>query len=88
MSSPGSTSHPTALHHSRDVLREYGNMSSATVLFILRRHLRDDDLDDGCRVAALAFGPGLTVESALLTKRSGVGDRADDARADRLAVRG
>jgi predicted naringenin-chalcone synthase len=58
-----------ALAASRRVLREYGNMSSATILFILRSVLRDDDIADGERVAALAFGPGLTVESALLTRR-------------------
>ncbi|GGA62376.1 naringenin-chalcone synthase [Pseudoclavibacter endophyticus] len=61
---------------SRDVLRDYGNMSSATVLFILERLLRSDDAETGGgadpapeRVAAMAFGPGLTVESALFTKR-------------------
>ncbi|GAA1465124.1 type III polyketide synthase [Microbacterium thalassium] len=61
---------PEALATSRAVLRDFGNMSSATILFILRAMLHDDALRDGTRVAALAFGPGLTVESALLTKRS------------------
>ncbi|MBD3942955.1 type III polyketide synthase [Microbacterium sp. NEAU-LLC] len=60
---------PAALAASRRVLREYGNMSSATILFILESLLRDDGVGDGARVAALAFGPGLTVESALLTRR-------------------
>lgn len=60
---------PQALEASRAVLRDYGNMSSATVLFILRALLYDAALADGTRLAALAFGPGLTVESALLTKR-------------------
>ncbi|WP_127473493.1 type III polyketide synthase [Microbacterium sulfonylureivorans] len=59
-----------ALDASRAVLRDYGNMSSATVMFILRRMLHDDAVADGTRLAALAFGPGLTVESALLTKRA------------------
>jgi predicted naringenin-chalcone synthase len=61
---------------SRAVLREHGNMSSATVLFILRRILHgmaDDGTSDPPaapeRVVAMAFGPGLTVESALLTRR-------------------
>lgn len=58
-----------ALAASRDVLRDYGNMSSATVLFILREILLDDAVTDGALIGALAFGPGLTVESALLTKR-------------------
>lgn len=52
----------------RAILREYGNMSSATVMFVLRRIL-DSSAVDGDRVAAMAFGPGLTVESALLTVR-------------------
>jgi alkylresorcinol/alkylpyrone synthase len=58
-----------ALDASREVLRDYGNMSSATILFILRRLLSDDALADGARIGALAFGPGLTVESGLLVKR-------------------
>jgi predicted naringenin-chalcone synthase len=61
---------PEAIDASRRVLREYGNMSSATVLFILRELLRDDTIADGDAIAAIAFGPGLTVESALLTKRA------------------
>jgi predicted naringenin-chalcone synthase len=56
---------------SRDVLRRFGNMSSATVLFVLRDILtgpRPDQPEE--RVCALAFGPGLTVETALLTHRA------------------
>ncbi|MFF2272779.1 type III polyketide synthase [Agromyces sp. NPDC058136] len=52
---------------SRAVLRDFGNMSSATVLFVLREILRSDAAASGDRVAAMAFGPGLTVESALMT---------------------
>ena len=50
----------------REVLRQYGNMSSATVLFAMRRIL-EEDAQNGERVAAMAFGPGLTAESALMT---------------------
>jgi predicted naringenin-chalcone synthase len=57
-----------ALDASRAVLRDYGNMSSATVLFILSDLLRSDACGDGERVAAIAFGPGLTVEASLLVK--------------------
>lgn len=53
----------------RETLRDFGNMSSATVLFVLQNILRSDAAADGDRVAAMAFGPGLTVESALLTVR-------------------
>lgn len=59
-----------ALAASRAVLRDHGNMSSATILFILRELMRGESLADGDRIAALAFGPGLTVESALLTART------------------
>ena len=48
---------------SREVLRECGNMSSATVLFILERLFRDG-APPPC--VLLAFGPGLVVEAALL----------------------
>ncbi|AFZ68564.1 type III polyketide synthase [Deinococcus peraridilitoris] len=56
------------LQPSRRVLREYGNMSSATVLFVLREILHADGTGQGENVGAMAFGPGLTVESALLAK--------------------
>lgn len=61
---------PAALEASRAVLARQGNMSSATILFILRDLLHDGNGDDD-RIAALAFGPGLTVESALLTRTGG-----------------
>ena len=51
----------------RAVLKEYGNMSSPTVLFVLKTLL--DSLSSeqrGEKVLSLAFGPGLTVESMLL----------------------
>lgn len=60
-----------AMDASRGILREYGNMSSATVMFILQRLLHDETLADGARVAGLAFGPGLTVEAARFTRRAG-----------------
>lgn len=48
---------------SRQVLEDYGNMSSPTILFILQTlRQRQDSLP--CVV--LAFGPGLTMEAALL----------------------
>lgn len=46
------------------VLADYGNMSSPTVLFILDR-LRRQRAEGACVI--LAFGPGLTIEAALLT---------------------
>jgi alkylresorcinol/alkylpyrone synthase len=55
------------LRPARETLREFGNMSSATVLFVLKRILEQEGAEAGDRVAAMAFGPGLTAESALLT---------------------
>ncbi|QNO38231.1 type III polyketide synthase [Protaetiibacter sp. SSC-01] len=52
-----------AMRHSRGVLADHGNMSSPTVLFVLRRLLAEQS--DGS-VCAMAFGPGLTLEAARL----------------------
>jgi len=55
---------------SRGVLREYGNMSSATVLFVLKAIIDAwPGPASGDRVCAMAFGPGLTVETGLMTLR-------------------
>jgi len=54
---------PDALAVSREVLADHGNMSSPTILFILRRLL---DADAPRPWVALAFGPGLTTEALLL----------------------
>lgn len=51
---------------SREVLRRYGNMSSATILFVLEEILKHPSGKRGERVCAVAFGPGLTVEMAIL----------------------
>ena len=57
--------HENALDASRAVLRENGNMSSATILFVLKELITRGEAGD--RVLALAFGPGLTIETAVLT---------------------
>jgi predicted naringenin-chalcone synthase len=49
---------PDQLAASREVLQQYGNMSSATVLFVLQR-LMEQRPRSGL---ALAFGPGLAME--------------------------
>jgi alkylresorcinol/alkylpyrone synthase len=55
-----------ALRHARDVLREYGNMSSPTSLFVLERFLESGDLHPGERVLMTGLGPGFAAESVLL----------------------
>jgi predicted naringenin-chalcone synthase len=51
---------PDALSHSRRVLRDFGNMSSGTILFVLREILDARAEGSGC---AMAFGPGIAVET-------------------------
>ncbi|MEG3149355.1 type III polyketide synthase [Sphingomonas sp. ZT3P38] len=50
---------PGALAASRGVLADNGNMSSATLMFVLARLLDGPSVKDG---VALAFGPGLAAE--------------------------
>lgn len=54
---------------SRDVLRAYSNMSSATLPHIWHRLLGDPAVPRGTLIPSLAFGPGLTMCGALLEKR-------------------
>lgn len=54
---------------SRHVLQEFGNMSSATILFVLERLLSSGGVRADDHILAMAFGPGLTIESALLQAR-------------------
>lgn len=54
---------PAALAPSRDVLMRYGNMSSATIMFVLKAALAA--ARPGDRGCAMSFGPGLTAETML-----------------------
>ena len=66
---------PQDLAVSRAILREYGNMSSSTIFFLLER------LIAACRpglCVAIAFGPGLTMELALLDVNAAQG-RSDSS---------
>ena len=48
-----------------DVLSEYGNLSSATILFILHEWLTKKTLKRGDDGLAAAFGPGFSAEVLL-----------------------
>ncbi len=52
---------PDKLAASREVLRGFGNMSSATVMFVLERLMRT--AQPGQRGCGMSFGPGLTAET-------------------------
>jgi predicted naringenin-chalcone synthase len=49
----------------KEVLRIYGNMSSATVLFVLERFM-NRELNKGSKGLMLSFGPGFTAQRILL----------------------
>ncbi|NJO70232.1 MAG: hypothetical protein HC830_13970 [Bacteroidetes bacterium] len=54
------------LRHSYKVLRQYGNMSSPTILFVMAEVL-NGGLRSGETILSMGFGPGISIESALLT---------------------
>ena len=49
----------------KEVLRLYGNMSSATVLYVLERFM-DADKPSGDKGLMLSFGPGFSAQRILL----------------------
>lgn len=55
------------LKHAEDVLRDCGNMSSPTVLFVLERVMRANAIKPGEYALMGALGPGFSSEMALLT---------------------
>jgi len=52
--------------HSRHVLRVFGNMSSATIIFVLEEALRSGAPQPGDWGLMIALGPGFAAEGALL----------------------
>ena len=58
---------PEVNFHANEVLRNFGNMSSATILFVLDRMMKDPKLEGD--ILAMGFGPGLTLETMYLTKQ-------------------
>ncbi len=55
------------LQHCYDVLNDYGNMSSPTVLFVLERIQKALDKKQSNNIFGAAFGPGLTIETFILS---------------------
>lgn len=50
-----------------DVLKEYGNMSSPTVLFVLEKIMKNLNNQQPNKIFGAAFGPGLTMETLILS---------------------
>lgn len=54
--------------YARKILAENGNMSSPTILFVLKE-IMDSPIESGEHVFGIAFGPGLTMETFLCKKK-------------------
>ena len=54
------------MKYSYNVLADYGNMSSPTILFVLNE-IMNGELRSGETIFSIGFGPGLSIESALFT---------------------
>ncbi len=54
------------LCHSRGVLKNFGNMSSPTVLFVLNETMKRSNPRSGDLGVMLAMGPGLAIEAGLI----------------------
>jgi predicted naringenin-chalcone synthase len=50
---------------SREILRDYGNMSSASILYVLKNIQEKSNVNKTDYCCAVAFGPGLTMEVVL-----------------------
>ena len=57
---------PEELRYAQQVLRQYGNMSSATIFFVLEAIIKEGRPKPGDYAMLLTFGPGLTVELCLV----------------------
>ncbi len=57
------------LKHSRKVLFNHGNMSSPTVLYVLKA-IMEATSNDQATIVGMAFGPGLTMETFTAVKHS------------------
>jgi alkylresorcinol/alkylpyrone synthase len=62
--------HPHQLRWAGEVLENVGNLSSATILFVIDKFMRDDVAQPGDSVMVVGVGPGLTVELILATVAS------------------
>ena len=62
---------PEALGHARAVLRDHGNMSSPTCLFVLQRFLETQAIGAGETAVLSALGPGFCAEYVLLRGAAG-----------------
>ncbi len=55
--------------HSKFILQQFGNMSSATLPHVWKEILEDPKVASGSLIISLAFGPGLTICGSIMEKR-------------------
>ena len=59
-----------SLHYSYEILNDFGNMSSPTILFVLKKilqELQNNPPERQALVFGIAFGPGITMETFIAT---------------------
>jgi predicted naringenin-chalcone synthase len=64
------------MQYSYKVLSEYGNMSSPTILFVLNEIMQAEHAD-GDTIFSIGFGPGLSIETALLTYVTNMSEKSN-----------
>ncbi|MEO5999771.1 MAG: type III polyketide synthase [Chitinophagaceae bacterium] len=55
------------LKHGYDVLKKFGNMSSPTILFVLKNIMQSINTSHSQKIFGAAFGPGLTMETFIVS---------------------
>lgn len=55
--------------HSKLILQQFGNMSSATLPHVWKEILEDQSVIPGSLIVSLAFGPGLTICGSIMEKK-------------------
>lgn len=59
------------MHHSFEILKNFGNMSSCTLPHIWEKMLLDETIPSTTPIISLAFGPGLTIAGIFMEKVCG-----------------
>jgi predicted naringenin-chalcone synthase len=60
---------PEQIEHSVQILKDFGNMSSATLPHVWEKMLADPKVPCGKQIISLAFGPGLSIAGGLFEKQ-------------------
>lgn len=64
------------MQYSYKVLSDYGNMSSPTILFVLNEMMQAAHTE-GETIFSIGFGPGLSIETALLTYKTNLVEKSN-----------